>query len=75
MMNEVYQNGIYNVTKEWKETHFHVEEICHGKPVCPLYEQHCCYPTCMYFRVTVDDEEGCYCGFAKKDSHLFNKED
>lgn len=83
MKNELYNGGIYNVTEEWKASHFHVHEIANHSEldtsigtvaICPLYGQHCCYPTCMYFTVTADDAEECFCRFAKKDDDCF-KED
>ena len=83
MKNELYDGGIYNVTEEWKSSHFHTFEIANCSEadmsvgtvaICPLYRQHCCYPTCMYYTVTADDAEECFCRYAKRDNDCF-KED
>lgn len=78
MKNELYDGGIYNVTEEWKASHFRTAEIAgyseRAVAICPLYRQHRCYPTCMYHTVTADDAEECFCRYAKRDNDCF-KED
>jgi hypothetical protein len=82
MKNELYNGGIYNVTEEWKASHCHVNEIENLSEldtsvgtvaICPLYGKHFCYPTCMYFTVTADDAEECFCRFAKKGDDCFKE--
>ena len=80
MKNELYNGGIYNVTAEWRASHYQTFEIANcGEvdtsvgtvAVCPIYKQHYCYPSCKYFTVTVDDAEECYCRFAKRGADCY----